>query len=127
MLAVGEYLLGRVDDQTLKMTTGFSGGVGLTYRDLCGALSSGIMIIGARHGRTQPDQDDTLCQKLTTQYRDRFERTFGSVYCHVLRAEQYGSHGRESCAVLVERAARILLDILPEEDERGRLVRAPVL
>jgi C_GCAxxG_C_C family probable redox protein len=120
MLAVGEHVLGQVDDQTLKMTTGFSGGVGLTHRDLCGALSSGIMIIGARHGRTQPDQDDTLCQELTTQYRDRFEQRFGSVYCYALRAEQYGSQGREPCAVLVERAAQILLDMLPEEDEQSR-------
>jgi C_GCAxxG_C_C family probable redox protein len=120
MLAVGEHLLGRIDDQTVKMTPGFAGGVGLTYRDLCGALSSGIIIIGARHGHTEPNQNDNLCQKLVAQYRDRFERRFGSVYCHVLRAEQYGSQGREPCSVLVERAAQILLDILPEEDEQSK-------
>lgn len=118
MLAVGERVLDDVDDRTLRMTTGFSGGVGVAYRDLCGALSAGIMIIGALYGRTQPDQDDALCLALTTEYRDRFAGELGSVYCPELRAEKYGSQGEEPCSVLVERAARILLRLL-EEPQRG--------
>ena len=34
MLAVGEHVLGYVDDQTLRMTTGFSGGIGGARRDV---------------------------------------------------------------------------------------------
>ena len=112
MLAVGEQVLGDVDDQTLRMSTGFSGGVGVTYRDMCGALSAGIMVIGAKNGRTSPDEDDSLCQDLVTTYRDRFAQELGSVTCHELRSAGYGSQGVEPCSVLVERAAGILLDVL---------------
>ena len=115
MLAVGEYVLDSVDARTLRMTTGFSGGIGVTHRDLCGALSSGIMIIGALYGRTQPNEDDALCLKLTTNYRDHFTKELGSIYCHELRAERYGSQGQEPCSVLVERAAQILLAVLAGE------------
>lgn len=119
MLAVGEHLLGHVDDQTLKMTTGFSGGVGLTHKDMCGLLSSGIMLIGALHGRTRPNVDDTPCQNLVTEYRNRFEQQFGSVYCHQLRAGKFGSQGQEPCSVLAERAALILLNLLANDAGQG--------
>lgn len=117
MLAVGEHLLGGVNDQTLRMTTGFSGGVGLTHQDICGALSSAIIIIGAQYGRTQPTEDDRECQTRAAAYRAHFEQQFGSVYCHALRAEHYGTNGREPCAVLVEQAARLLMSMLAEKND----------
>ena len=116
MLAVGEYALQNVDAQTVKMTTAFAGGIGGTQRDLCGALNAGIMIIGALHGRVAPDQDDALCQQLAARYRDRFVEEIGSISCAELRAERYGSQGQEPCSVLVERAARILLELLAEQE-----------
>jgi C_GCAxxG_C_C family probable redox protein len=114
MLAVGEYVLGNVDDQTLKMTTGFAGGIGATHQELCGALSAGILIIGALYGRTQPNEDDSLCQILAANYRNRFNQELGSINCGELRAERFGSGGQEPCSVLVERAAQLLLDILSD-------------
>jgi C_GCAxxG_C_C family probable redox protein len=118
MLAVGEHMLGQVDDQTLRMATGFSGGIGLSYREICGALSAGIMIIGALHGRTQAGEDDTRCQKLSARFRDRFAQEIGSVYCHELRAERYGSKNQEPCSALVRRAARIFLETLEGDQEK---------
>jgi C_GCAxxG_C_C family probable redox protein len=97
MLAVGEHALGRVDVQTLKMTTGFAGGIGVSHQDLCGALSAGIMIIGALYGRTQPKDDDALCQSLVANYHNLFAQKLGSVNCGELRAERYGSQGQEPC------------------------------
>jgi len=114
MLAVGGHLLGDFDDWMLKFSTGLSGGIGVTYRDLCGALTAGVLVIGGIHGRTQLSEDDTRCQELAALYRDRFAQELGSVYCHELRAEKYGSLGQEPCSVLVERAARILLAVLEE-------------
>ena len=117
MLAVGEHLLGQVEDRLLKVTCGFAGGIGCTYQDVCGALSSGTMLIGVLYGRTDSNMDDKLCQKLVAEYRDRFNRLLGSVYCHQLRANGYGSEGREPCSVLVERAAHVLLNLLNQVDE----------
>jgi C_GCAxxG_C_C family probable redox protein len=119
MLAVGEHALGSVDTQTLKMTTGFAGGVGVTQQELCGTLSAGIMIIGALYGRTQPNEDDSFCQALAANYRNRFAQELGSINCGELRAKRYGSQGREPCSVLVERAARLLLDILSGEKKNN--------
>ncbi len=110
MLAVGEHTLGDLDDRTLKMTTGFAGGIGLTHQDLCGALSAGIMIIGAQHGRIRPDVDDRLCQALAARYRDRFVQAFGTTCCQELRQRH------KSCALLVEQAVQILLEVLESED-----------
>ena len=112
MLAVGEQVLGYVDDQTVRMTTGFSGGIGGSHQDMCGALSAGIMVIGSLHGRTIPYEDDSLCQELVLRWRDRFARELGSVTCHALRSLGYGSQGAEPCSVLVGRAADILLGVL---------------
>lgn len=113
MLAVGEYALGHVDDQTLKLTSGFAGGVGGTRTELCGALSAGIMIIGARYGRAQANVDDTYCRELVTRYRDRFVQTFGATCCGDLRPLY------ASCAVLVEQAAHVLLEIIEEDKGHG--------
>ena len=55
MLAVGEHLLGPLDDQVLRMSSGLGGGLGSTQQELCGALSGGVLIIGALYGRTRPD------------------------------------------------------------------------
>lgn len=118
MLAVGEYALGEIDERTLRMTTGFAGGVGDDRRYLCGAFSAGVMIIGALYGRTQTDVDETKCFIDVRRYRERFEGQLGSVTCSELRAEMYGSGRIEPCSVLVERAVKILLEVLDEGSTR---------
>ena len=78
------------------MTTGLAGGVGSTEQEICGAVSGGVLIIGAIHGRVRPDVDD-------------------SRRCGELRALGYGSDGGWPCSALVERAIPLLLDILAHE------------
>ena len=111
MLAVGEHTMGVVDDQMMRMSTGFAGGIGGSRLELCGALSAGTMIIGALHGRTQSNVDDRLCQALSARYRDRFVQSFGSTCCGELRRPNQG------CAWLVEQAAIVLLDVIDGEDD----------
>ena len=115
MLAVGEYLLGQVDESVLRMTTAMAGGVGCTNQEMCGALSCGALLIGAIHGRTRSNEDDRQCQKLVTEYRERFASELGATLCCTLRANGYGTSGKPSCSVLVERASLILLNILNVE------------
>ena len=112
MLAVGEYLLGEVEDRVLRMTTAMGGGVGLTLQELCGALSGGVLLIGAIHGRTSPQEDDSTCAHLAAKYRERFLRSFGTTKCQEIRESGYGSDGKWPCSELVERAAGILLEVL---------------
>ena len=112
MFAVGEHLWGEVDNQVKRMTTGLGGGVGDTRQEICGALSGGALVIGALHGRTRPDEDDKRCMRLVTRYRERFAQELGATCCGDLRASGYGSGGTTPCSVLVEQAARILLETL---------------
>ena len=113
MLAVGEHLLGEIDDQTLRMTTAMGGGVGLTQQELCGALSSGVLLIGALYGRTTSAEDDAQCAQIAAHYRQRFLEEFGSTRCQDIRDRGFGSGGTWPCSELVERAGGILLETLP--------------
>ncbi len=97
------------------MTTGLAGGVGGTYQEICGAVSGGVLIIGAIHGRVRPDVDDSRCQRLAALYLKRFGTELGTVRCGELRALGYGSDGGWPCSALVERAIPLLLDILAHE------------
>ena len=112
MLAVGEHLWGQVDDQTLRISSGLAGGVGGSQQELCGALSGGVLMIGALYGRTHVDQDDEECGRLVSIYRNRFIHAFGTTCCHELRDSGYGSDGQWPCSTLVERATRILMEVL---------------
>ena len=114
MLAVGEYLLGQVDDRFVRIATGLGGGLGGTHQELCGALSGGVLLIGALYGRIKPDEDQSLCMELTILFRERFALELGSTNCRVLRESGYGSEGSIPCSVLVERAVHVLLDTLTE-------------
>ncbi len=51
MIAVGEHILGPLEDREIRMTTAFAGGVGGTTLENCGAFSAGVMIIGGLYGR----------------------------------------------------------------------------
>lgn len=115
VLGVGGALLDAVNEQALRMSTPFGGGVGGTYHDVCGAFSGGLMVIGALYGRTETGTDDSQAYRLASRFRERFGQELGSTNCGELRSSGYGGEGTP-CAVLVERAARILLEVLVLED-----------
>jgi C_GCAxxG_C_C family probable redox protein len=115
VLAVGEHLWGHVDDCLLRMSCGLAGGVGCSHQELCGALSGGALLIGALYGRTDAGEDDTECQELVCSYRDRFVQELGTSLCFELRESGFGSEGKWPCSTLVERAARILMEVLTKK------------
>jgi C_GCAxxG_C_C family probable redox protein len=120
VLAVGEHLLGKVDAQVRRMATGLGGGVGNTHQEMCGALSGGVLLIGALYGRTGADEDDSRCMQLASRYREEFVRAMGTTRCGELRADQCGSSGTPLCATLAERAAVILLEVLADAQNNMR-------
>jgi C_GCAxxG_C_C family probable redox protein len=114
VLAVGESLWGQVDDRIRRMSSGLAGGLGCTHEELCGALSGGVLIIGAVYGRACSDEDDSECNRRVSDFRLRFLQQFGAARCSDLRASGYGSDGQWPCSVLVERATRVLCGVLEE-------------
>ena len=117
MLAVGGHVLDDPNPQSVRMATGFAGGVGDTQQEICGALSGGVMVIGALYGRSGLEEDDWPALRLATRYRERFARELGETRCGPLYKRAHAPDGLGSCALVVERAARILLELL---DEQGK-------
>lgn len=112
MLAVGERVLGELDPRWVCMTSALGGGVGGTYEEMCGALSGGVMVIGGAHGRSSLGEDDEPARALAARFRERFLVELGSTQCAQLREMVKAPNGLGSCAVLVERAALVLLEVL---------------
>ena len=132
MLAVGEHMLGGLSPECTRMATGFAGGVGSTQQELCGALSGGVLVISGLLGRTDSTQSDQLALDLVADYRRRFLAELGATQCARLRETAvHGPDGLGSCAVLVERAAGILLVLLSEApldtSQLKRRLRAPTV
>lgn len=118
---MGEHLWGEVDGPMVKMSTGLGGGIGGSHEETCGALTAGVMLIGAQYGRVQATEDDDPCYMLAARYRQRFVERLGAGRCGDLRRPGgFGSQGGEPCSVLVSRAATILLDTLGEYGEPSR-------
>jgi C_GCAxxG_C_C family probable redox protein len=115
VLAVGESFLDPLDDTTRRISAAFIGGMGDTRQEACGALSGGLIIIGALYGRVSQAEDEHICTRLAARYHEQFTATFNLTRCADLRANGFGSSGTTPCAVLVERATRILLDVLDQE------------
>jgi C_GCAxxG_C_C family probable redox protein len=101
--------------QCARMATGFSGGLGDTREELCGALSGGVMVIGAVHGRSSRDEDDKPAIERAEAYRGRFLERFGHVQCRKLRDEVVNvPDGLGSCGALVAEAALLLMSVLED-------------
>ena len=109
-------MLDELEPQCVRMATCFGGGVGSTHQEMCGALSGSMLVIGGLHGRENSDQDDELALSLARCYRGRFLAAFGDTQCERLRERVRAQGGLGSCAVLVERAATVLLELLAEAD-----------
>lgn len=118
MLAVGEHMLGKLEPQAVRMTTGLAGGVGSGHQEMCGALSGGVLVIGGLFGRENLAQDDERALSLVRRYRDDFLTVFGETQCEKLRERIHVPGGLGSCAVLAERAAALLLVLLGEAGDR---------
>lgn len=113
--AVGGQYLENFNPQCTRMATGFSGGLGDTQEELCGALSGGAMVIGALYGRSSRDEDDKPAVERAEAYRVRFVEAFGCTRCRELREEVVNvAGGLGTCGALVAEAALVLMDVLED-------------
>lgn len=115
LLAAAPHLVPDWNPNCARLATPFAGGTGGTQQELCGALSGGMMVIGALLGRTEAGVDDREAQDLAADFRQRFFEAFGATQCETLRRETVNNPGGlGTCAVLVERATVLLLEMLAE-------------
>ena len=89
----------RVDPNTaLRLASGFGAGMG-RKQEVCGAVSGGIMVIGAKYGRGEHEDravTEVAYQK-TRELMDRFAERHGTVICRKLLGgcELMTSEGQE--------------------------------
>jgi C_GCAxxG_C_C family probable redox protein len=77
--------LGFDKNTALKMACGFGAGMG-RKEEVCGAVSGGIIVIGAKYGRGE-GQDRTpteLTYRKTRELMERFEQKHGTFICRKL-------------------------------------------
>ena len=69
----------------LKMACGFGAGMG-RKGEVCGAVTGGIIVIGAKYGRGEGDDRTAteLTYKKTRELMDRFEKKHGTFICRKL-------------------------------------------
>lgn len=105
----------KVSPELQKLATPFAGGVGNTCDGLCGALSGGVLVIGALYGRLDNEIDDKLCQDLAAKYYREFKKAFKHVICHEIKEDWRKEFGYDNCENLVREAVLILADILEKD------------
>ena len=102
-------------EAALMMATPFGGGVGRS-EDMCGALSGGVMIIGAIMGRKYPEEDRYICYDAARNLHQQFEGNFGSSICRVLNEGDYTSPDhRARCKKYVLETVRMVYKVLNQE------------
>lgn len=88
VLATVQETVGIVDDQLIKASHGLSGGGALTGQGTCGALTGGLLALGAKRGRDRDKLDKGKCmnnfQKSKTLV-EKFREEFGGVTCEELQ------------------------------------------
>jgi len=79
---------GYVTDETIKASHGLSGGGALSGAGACGALTGGLMALGAKRGRDADKLDKGRCMKNFQEGHklvERFRETFGGITCEELQ------------------------------------------
>lgn len=112
VLAVGDQLFPDKLPHILRIAAPFSGGIGGTQEELCGACSGGLMVIGALHGRIAVNEDDALCLALSSAFRERFKAHFGYLRCKDQREHWIGQPGQPDCAELAAQTVRLLIELI---------------
>ena len=117
-----------VDPQTaLRLSSPFGGGMG-RMREVCGAVSGMLMVLGLVEGYDDPAAYDPkkMLYEHAQQLAGEFERQNGSILCRDLLGLQEGRdvatperrtqeyYESRPCARIVESAARILGEYLDE-------------
>lgn len=120
-------LYGLTQDQALRVSAGFGGGVG-RLRMMCGAVSGVVILAGLDEGQTEgADRSGKAgCYKCVQELVERFRQENGSVICaellglkgpvppgNFMPAERNAEYYKKRpCAAKVESAARIFAEYL---------------
>ncbi|MDO9630437.1 MAG: C-GCAxxG-C-C family protein [Humidesulfovibrio sp.] len=95
-----------------RAASAFGGGVGRSKKDLCGALSGGLIALGLLQGRDTPDDEWGAVAAAAQGVRSRFEAMHGCTDCG-RQLERLGpQEGMDKCIRLAATTAGMFHDAL---------------
>lgn len=114
-LAFREIAAPDLSEDMVRIATPFGGGIGRSGC-LCGALSGGVIILGAARGRTTPETPRKESYELSSEFHNRFKSKFGATCCRVLVKAEFGSKEQgERCYQIITGSAELLMKFLVEK------------
>ncbi|PKL18885.1 MAG: hypothetical protein CVV49_03785 [Spirochaetae bacterium HGW-Spirochaetae-5] len=114
-LAFREVAAPDLSEDMVRIATPFGGGLGRSGC-LCGALSGGVIILGAARGRTTPETPRKESYELSSEFHNRFKSKFGATCCRVLVKNEFGSKEQgERCYEIITGSAELLMKFLVEK------------
>lgn len=103
VLAVGGHYLENLPACCVRMATPFAGGFAGTRDDMCGALSGGVLVIGALYGRTDPQTPRDRPYALVRTFAARFRSRFGTDVCRPLYGQVRALARRKRASICSKR------------------------
>lgn len=109
---------------SLKISSSFGGGVG-GRKELCGAVSGALMVIGLKYGRDKAEDTESknINYFYVNEYIKRFKDYHKTIICKeildefALDGQNKNQLPRHGCIVLISNAAKILEEILTKDRE----------
>ena len=105
------------------MASGFHGGGGAVKTDeigmegiptgcMCGALASGVLILGILYGRTEPSKVRFDCiSHLSAHLHKRFQDELGGKCCAMLRPFYHKIDNEHSCKAIYRKGAELAVEV----------------
>lgn len=113
--AIVELYAAEPSSEVPQVASGFSGGIGGTHEEACGALTGGIVAIGCLFGRMEPGKDIQAAKGLAAEFRNRFAEEFGATNCQVLLDGLGEQENALKCKGLTATAAGLLSELLERQ------------
>jgi hypothetical protein len=139
ILAIQE-VLGMKDDGVFKAASGLVGGIGL-MDDVCSALLGGCLMLGLKYGRELEELDNMKNLAISSEPVGKlykwFEKEFGSVKCHDVRAKLDGgvfydlkspwqfdlamkAGHQEKCSDIAGKVAAKVVEMILDDEEKKK-------
>ena len=104
------------DEQALRMTTGFGGGLGHAGC-VCGALAASVMSLGILKGRTEATESREEAYALSNEFHGRFQDKFGATCCRALNSHPFETREHlVNCVKITGNTAKLLMEFLEEKE-----------
>lgn len=122
VLAVGEHYLSPLPELLVRVSCPFGGGIGGCRQEICGALSGGIILLGALWGRASSQENDEWLYSLVCRLRETFESQFGSSLCQPIR--DTARDEKDGCIRVVEAGTEMVVRLIKEAIQERPLARS---